>query len=121
MDTPEFEIVLNGYNTEQVDSYIKEIRNELLCANIRNEKISEEIKVLRSEFLSVVESMSRKLEIVNAEEVPAAAIESEKPAESKETNEFTQEKSDSGDSFEEAKKDFEAFGKELQSVKAIFE
>lgn len=114
METPNFEIVSNGYNTEQVDSYIKEIRNELLCANIRNEKISEEIKVLRSEFLSVVETMSRKLETVNNDEVFA-------PAAAEESAEFTEEISDSEETFEEAKKDFEDFSIELQSIKAVFE
>lgn len=118
MENIKFDITMNGYNKEQVDKYIDELKNELLCSNISNESLSKENKALRDELLSVIKTLSKKLEEVDN----ADFSEKESVAEG-EKAEITAEESSSAEetAFEnEAKKAFDDFSKELESFKSIF-
>ncbi|GEM_PF-6416214 len=95
MSDGKFDISINGYNTEQVDSYIEELKNELICANIRSETLSGENKALRNEILSIIRALSQKLEEVDEPSNKAAEKDNQ------------------------TIKDFEDFGKELESIKAL--
>lgn len=98
MEKPKFDSSNYGYNIEQVDSFIEEINRELICANIRIDCLSKENKKLKGDLLSVISTLSKKLEDAD--------------------------KNDSDDCIstdETIKKDFENFGKELQTLKAFLD
>lgn len=108
MEIPKFETALNGYNIEQVDSFIEELNNELICSSVRIECLAKENKSLRNELLSVVKSLSEKLEDVdnnNASYEKSASCNKESVSQSEK---------------EIAKTDFESFKNELQNLKSIF-
>lgn len=107
MEAPKFEKELNGYNIEQVDSFLSEINNELLCASIRIDCLANENKKLKDELLSVIEALSAKLKEVDNNDAETDKIDN--------CLKESVIKSDN----ETAKKDFEDFEKELQNLKEI--
>lgn len=61
MNLPQFDISIEGYNTEQVDFYIERLVNELNFATAKVDQVSAENDNLRINFLDIIRQFSENI------------------------------------------------------------